>query len=194
MGSNPALFLKLLSHSQSSHRACCWSVDGLSGGRNRRDPLPKHCSHQPPSSAEDFWWLCISYKRFFFTWNLCHFFIWPRDTQPFLPTTALQDGSCAQGSYSPSPPQWGHLLLFILFLSPELHLSTPSVHSDTSWSSISSLSLPFQVFPVFHLRSCYSLFCMYNSSWCRTKNSYYDLTFLVLLFKSIHLISKHLCR
>lgn len=115
----------------------------------------------------------------FSTLNLWLFFICPRESQLFFTTTALQDESYAQSSNSLDHPEWGHLPLFILFLSPGMPFSTTCLHSNifehrTFLSSI--LWAPAVILCVL--------------SWYCTKNILF--TFFVLIFKSILIISKHL--
>lgn len=120
------------------------------------------------------------------TWNLWLFFIWPRESQLFFPSTALPVELSVQWSHSPNHPQWEHLPLLILFLSSRMSLSTTSLCSNTTYLWIPS----FSVF--YPMSSCSYSACVLYLTLYQKLPFYCYLTFLVFISESILIISKHL--
>lgn len=156
-----------------------WGTPGMSF----MDSLLQTLLSSSSLSAEEFWCLGIEFP----TWNVWLFFPRHRESQLFFPPTAIQDESLAQWNHSPNHPRWAHLPLFIFFLSPGMPFSTDTTYlSDTAYLWIPS-------FPVFHpMSSCSYSACVIYLGTIPKLPFYCYLTFLVFLFKSILIMSKHL--
>lgn len=155
------------------------------------DSLPKTLLWSS-SSAEDFGWLCINYKSFLPEIYGSSSSGWKKLNYSSHPLFSKMSPS-TQWSYSPNHTQWGHLPLFILFLSPRMPFSTPFLHSDTiSLNPSSGSCLPSLLSSILWAPAVI-LHVLFILVLYRKLPLYCYLTFFVFIFKSILVvISKYL--